>query len=80
MQLQTGNLFSTEAARGDDERIDILVAGPRLNVERIVSMGHATDSGMTIPVPNGSCCCQGRPCSNSKRTRRCTTCAPATMC
>ena len=51
MQLQTGNLFSAEAARGDDERIDILVAGPRLNVERIVSMGHASPDGFWYDDP-----------------------------
>ncbi|SAL71108.1 cupin [Caballeronia arvi] len=45
MQLQTGNLFSIEAKRGVDERIDMLVTGQRLNVERIVSMGHASPEG-----------------------------------
>ena len=41
MQLQTGNLFTTDGERGKDEQIDRLVTGQRLNVERIVSMGHA---------------------------------------
>ncbi|CAN0627561.1 cupin 2 domain-containing protein [Burkholderia multivorans] len=45
MQLQTGNLFSIEGKRGGDERIDMLVTAPRLNVERIVSMGHASPEG-----------------------------------
>src|ERR1700753_1827583 len=45
MQLQTGNLFGVEAKRGVDERIDMLVTGQRLNVERIVSMGHASPEG-----------------------------------
>ncbi|MCA3857815.1 MAG: cupin, partial [Burkholderia sp.] len=45
MQLQTGNLFSVEGQRGGDERIDLLVTGQRLNVERIVSMGHASPEG-----------------------------------
>ncbi|ACC70677.1 cupin domain-containing protein [Paraburkholderia phymatum] len=45
MQLQTGNLFSGEAKRDDEERIDMLVAGQRLNVERIVSMGHTSPPG-----------------------------------
>ncbi|WP_044042921.1 cupin domain-containing protein [Caballeronia insecticola] len=45
MQLQTGNLFGVESKRDSDERIDMLVAGQRLNVERIVSMGHASPEG-----------------------------------
>jgi cupin 2 domain-containing protein len=45
MQLQTGNLFGVEAKRGVEERIDMLVTGQRLNVERIVSMGHASPEG-----------------------------------
>ena len=45
MQLQTGNLFSGEAKREDEERIDMLVTGQRLNVERIVSMGHTSPDG-----------------------------------
>ncbi|SAK91368.1 cupin [Caballeronia hypogeia] len=45
MQLQTGNLFSVNEKRGDDERIDMLVTGQRVNVERIVSMGHASPEG-----------------------------------
>ncbi|MBN3816164.1 cupin domain-containing protein [Paraburkholderia sp. Se-20369] len=45
MQLQTGNLFGFEEKRGGDERIDMLVTGKRLNVERIVSMGHASPEG-----------------------------------
>jgi len=45
MQRQTGNLFSLEGTRGDGERVDVLVAGSRLNVERIVSMGHASPDG-----------------------------------
>ncbi|KWC66038.1 cupin domain-containing protein [Burkholderia ubonensis] len=45
MQLQTGNLFSPKGTRGGDERIDVLVTGQRLNVERIVSMGHASPEG-----------------------------------
>ncbi|AET90819.1 MULTISPECIES: cupin domain-containing protein [Caballeronia] len=45
MQLQTGNLFSVEAKREAQERIDVLVTGQRLNVERIVSMGHASPEG-----------------------------------
>ncbi|MGU7769195.1 cupin domain-containing protein [Burkholderia sp. MR1-5-21] len=45
MQLQTGNLFSSEGERSGGERIDLLVTGPRLNVERIVSMGHASPEG-----------------------------------
>jgi cupin 2 domain-containing protein len=45
MQLQTGNLFRVDAPRGDDERIDTLVATPHLHVERIVSMGHASPEG-----------------------------------
>ncbi|CAD6534067.1 cupin domain-containing protein [Paraburkholderia sabiae] len=45
MQLQTGNLFSGEAKREGEERVDMLVAGQRLNVERIVSMGHTSPPG-----------------------------------
>ncbi|SAK80687.1 cupin domain-containing protein [Caballeronia ptereochthonis] len=45
MLLQTGNLFSFEAKRGGEERIDMLITGQRLNVERIVSMGHASPEG-----------------------------------
>jgi cupin 2 domain-containing protein len=45
MQLQTGNLFSGEARRDGEERIDMLVTGQRLNVERIVSMGHTSPDG-----------------------------------
>jgi hypothetical protein len=45
MQLQTGNLFSFEAKRGDEEQVDMLITGQRLNVERIVSMGHASPEG-----------------------------------
>jgi len=45
MQLQTGNLFSFEGTRGVDERIDMLVTGRHVNVERIVSMGHASPEG-----------------------------------
>jgi cupin 2 domain-containing protein len=45
MQLQSGNLFSFEAKRGGDERVDMLITGQRLNVERIVSMGHASPEG-----------------------------------
>ena len=45
MQLQTGNLFSGEAKRDSEERIDMLVTGQRLNVERIVSMGHTSPDG-----------------------------------
>ncbi|WP_419690625.1 cupin domain-containing protein [Burkholderia theae] len=45
MQLQTGNLFNVEGQRGGDERIDILVTGQHLNVERIVSVGHASPDG-----------------------------------
>ena len=45
MQLQTGNLFSGEAKREGEERIDMLVTGQRLNVERIVSMGHTSPAG-----------------------------------
>jgi cupin 2 domain-containing protein len=45
MQLQTGNLFSFEAKPGGEERIDMLITGQRLNVERIVSMGHASPEG-----------------------------------
>ncbi|OJA54503.1 cupin [Burkholderia ubonensis] len=45
MQLQTGNLFSPEGKRGGDERIDVLVTGQRLNVERIVSTGQASPEG-----------------------------------
>ena len=45
MQLQTGNLFSFEASRCGEERIDMLITGQRLNVERIVSMGHASPEG-----------------------------------
>ena len=45
MQLQTGNLFNFEVERGGDERIDMLATGQRLNVERIVSMGHANPEG-----------------------------------
>jgi len=45
MQLQTGNLFSFEGKRGVDERIDLLVTGRHVNVERIVSMGHASPEG-----------------------------------
>ncbi|CAN0628014.1 cupin 2 domain-containing protein [Burkholderia multivorans] len=45
MQLQTGNLFSVEGKRGGDERIDMLVTGRHVNVERIVSMGHASPEG-----------------------------------
>ncbi|WP_175853027.1 cupin domain-containing protein [Burkholderia anthina] len=51
MPLQTGNLFSIEAARGDDERVDLLVVGARLNVERIVSMGHASPDGFWYDDP-----------------------------
>ncbi|WP_250517298.1 cupin domain-containing protein [Caballeronia sp. INDeC2] len=45
MQLQTGNLFGFEAKHGIKERIDMLVTGQRVNVERIVSMGHASPEG-----------------------------------
>ncbi|SAL75090.1 cupin domain-containing protein [Caballeronia telluris] len=45
MQLQTGNLFSFAAKRNSEEQIDVLVTGQRLNVERIVSMGHASPEG-----------------------------------
>ncbi|HGL6717811.1 cupin domain-containing protein [Burkholderia contaminans] len=45
MHLQTGNLFTTEGQRGNDEQIDLLVTGQRLNVERIVSMGHTSPDG-----------------------------------
>jgi cupin 2 domain-containing protein len=45
MRLQTGNLYSFDAQHGDEERIDVLVTGQRLNVERIVSMGHASPEG-----------------------------------
>jgi cupin 2 domain-containing protein len=45
MQLQTGNLFSGAAKRDGEEQIDMLVAGQRLNVERIVSMGHTSPPG-----------------------------------
>ncbi|MBR8379573.1 cupin domain-containing protein [Burkholderia cenocepacia] len=45
MQLQTGNLFSVDGRCGGDERIDLLVTSPRVNVERIVSMGHASPDG-----------------------------------
>jgi cupin 2 domain-containing protein len=45
MQLQTGNLFSFEANRGGEERIDMLMTGQRVSVERIVSMGHASPEG-----------------------------------
>jgi cupin 2 domain-containing protein len=45
MQLQTGNLFSGEAKREGEERVDMLVAGQRLNVERIMSMGHTSPPG-----------------------------------
>lgn len=45
MQLQTGNLFSFDGKHGGDEQIDMLVAEPHLNVERIVSMGHASPEG-----------------------------------
>lgn len=51
MQLQTGNLFRIDEARGDDERIDLLVTGSRLNVERIVSMGHASPDGFWYDDP-----------------------------
>jgi cupin 2 domain-containing protein len=51
MQLQTGNLFSGEAGLNGHrepnggEQIDMLVKGQRLNVERIVSMGHTSPPG-----------------------------------
>jgi cupin 2 domain-containing protein len=45
MQLQTGNLFSFEKTSGGEERIDVLLTGQRLNVERIVSMGQASPEG-----------------------------------
>ncbi|KVL05298.1 cupin domain-containing protein [Burkholderia cepacia] len=45
MQLQTGNLFAAEGRRDEDEKIDLLVTGQRLNVERIVSMGHTSPDG-----------------------------------
>ena len=81
MQLQTGNLFTTDGERGKDEQIDRLVTGQRLNVERIVSMGHAAMAfGMTTRAPNGSCCCRAPPYSNSKKARRAMKCIPATTC
>ena len=45
MQLETGNLFRDESQCGDSERIDTLLTGRSLNVERIVSMGHASPEG-----------------------------------
>lgn len=45
MQLHTGNLFSPEASRGSDEQVDVLVHGARVDIERIVSMGHASPAG-----------------------------------
>nr|WP_175801847.1 cupin domain-containing protein [Burkholderia anthina] len=51
MQLQTGNLFSIERTRSDDEQVDVLVAGSRLNVERIVSMGHTSPDGFWYDDP-----------------------------
>jgi cupin 2 domain-containing protein len=45
MQLQSGNLFSFGAKRGGEERFDMLITGQHLNVERIVSMGHASPEG-----------------------------------
>ena len=51
MQLQTGNLFSVEGRRGGDERIDMLVENSRVNVERIVSMGHASPAGFWYDDP-----------------------------
>ncbi|MEX3932589.1 cupin domain-containing protein [Paraburkholderia phymatum] len=48
MQLRTGNLFSVdnrEIRRSGEERVDVLVTGQRLNVERIVSMGHVSPEG-----------------------------------
>lgn len=82
MQLQTGNLFIADGRREEDEKIDLLVTGQRLNVERIVSMGHTSPDGfgMTTHAPNGSCCCRGLRCSNSKKARRAMKCIPAIMC
>ncbi|QTD92033.1 cupin domain-containing protein [Burkholderia anthina] len=51
MQLQTGNLFDIERTRSDDEQVDVLMAGARLNVERIVSMGHASPDGFWYDDP-----------------------------
>lgn len=45
MQLHTGNLFTADGRRDEDEKIDLLVTGQRLNVERIVSMGHTSPDG-----------------------------------
>ena len=51
MQLQTGKLFSADGKRGEGERIDMLVSGPHLSVERIVSMGHASPEGFWYDDP-----------------------------
>jgi cupin 2 domain-containing protein len=51
MRLQTGNLFDIDARRDADERVDILLTGQRLNVERIVSMGHASPAGFWYDDP-----------------------------
>jgi cupin 2 domain-containing protein len=45
MPLQTGNLFRFDSERSDTEQIDPLLTGRTLDVERIVSMGHASPDG-----------------------------------
>lgn len=82
MQLQTGNLFSVEGQRGGDERIDLLVTGQRLNVERIVSMGHASPEGFWYDDSRAEwvVLLSGRPCSNSKRIRLGTICIREITC
>jgi cupin 2 domain-containing protein len=51
MQMQTGNLFGFAPEHGNEERIDLLITEQRLNVERIVSMGHASPEGFWYDDP-----------------------------
>jgi cupin 2 domain-containing protein len=51
MPKHTGNLFVFDAHRSDEERIDLLVTGQRVNIERIVSMGHASPEGFWYDDP-----------------------------
>jgi cupin 2 domain-containing protein len=51
MRLQTGNLFVVQTERNDNEQFDTLIAAQELNVERIVSMGHASPEGLWYDDP-----------------------------